>query len=195
MNQDFDHDRILSTAAHEAMPGHFLQLSIARRHPNFIRKTQFSSAFAEGWAFYGEEMFVRLGLYGANLDGRLFTARWERVRGARAIVDSRLASGEWTYPQAVDFFAAQTGFTQEAAEAGVAMIAANPGYVISYTVGRAQIENLLADYLSRMGDRGSLHDFHDRLLSYGTTPLAVVAPELIADLDKPTSEVRAAANY
>jgi len=42
---------------------------------------------------------------------------------------------------------------------------------------------------------GSLHDFHDRLLSYGTTPLAVVARELLADLDKPASEVRAAANY
>jgi hypothetical protein len=33
MNQDFDRDRILSTAAHEAMPGHFLQLSIARLYP------------------------------------------------------------------------------------------------------------------------------------------------------------------
>ena len=46
-----------------------------------------------------------------------------------------------------------------------------------------------------MGGRGSLHDFHDRLLSYGTTPLAIVGPELLADLDKPVSAVRAAANY
>src|SRR6202023_1864728 len=71
MNQDFARDRIISTAAHEAMPGHFLQLSIAKRHPDFIRKIQGSGAFAEGWAFYGEEMFVRLGLYGERLDGRL----------------------------------------------------------------------------------------------------------------------------
>jgi uncharacterized protein (DUF885 family) len=195
MNEDFDHDRILSTAAHEAIPGHFLQLSIAKRHPDFIRKIQSSSAFAEGWAFYGEEMFVRLGMYGANLDGRLFTARWERVRGARAIVDSKLSSGTWTYTQAVDFFATQTGFTREAAEAAVAMMAANPGYVIAYTVGRLQLETLLADYLLKMGDRASLHDFHDRLLSYGTTPFAIVAAELIVDLGKPASEVRAAANY
>ena len=62
MNEDFDRDRILSTAAHEAMPGHFLQLSIAKRHPSFIRRLQNSGTFAEGWAFYGEEMFVRLGL-------------------------------------------------------------------------------------------------------------------------------------
>ena len=195
MNLDFDRDRILSTAAHEALPGHFMQLSIAKRHPDFIRKIQSSGVFAEGWAFYGEEMFVRLGLYGQRLDGRLYTARWERVRGARAIVDPKLASGAWNYDQAVDFFARETGFSKEQAQASVASIALGPGYFIAYSVGRVQIENLLAEYMRRMGKRGSLHDFHDRLLSYGTTPLAIVSQELLADLDKPASAVRAAANY
>jgi hypothetical protein len=195
MNQDFDRDRIVSTAAHEAMPGHFLQLSIAKRHPDFIRKLQNSGVFAEGWAFYGEEMFVRLGLYGDDIDGRLFTARWERVRGARAIVDPKLASGEWTYEQAADFYARETGFTPEAAHAAAAAIATNPGYFIAYTVGRWQIEQLLSQYIRQTGSKGSLHDFHDRLLSYGSTPLGIVGPELLADLDKPASAVRAAANY
>jgi uncharacterized protein (DUF885 family) len=53
----------------------------------------------------------------------------------------------------------------------------------------------LGQYLRKAGDRASLRDFHDRLLSYGTTPLAIVAPELLADLDKPADAVRAAANY
>ncbi len=195
MNQDFDRDRILSTAAHEAMPGHFLQLSIAKRHPDFVRRIQSSAVFEEGWAFYGEEMFVRLGLYGDHLDGRLFTARWERVRGARATVDPKLAIGEWTYEQAVDFYAQQTSFSHEAAAAQVASMAANPGYYDAYTVGRLQLENLLAEYTLRMGARASLHDFHDRLLSYGSVPFAIVAPELLADLEKTASAVRAAANY
>jgi uncharacterized protein (DUF885 family) len=195
MNEDFDRDRILSTAAHEAMPGHFLQLSIARRHSDYVRKIQYSGVFAEGWAFYGEEMFVRLGLYGDDLDARLFTARWERVRGARAIVDGKLASGEWTIAQAAKFFEEQSGFTRSASEAAVAGYALRPGYVIAYTVGRLQLEELLAQYQHRMGERGSLHDFHDRLLSYGTTPFAIVGPELLADLDKPASAVRAVANY
>jgi uncharacterized protein (DUF885 family) len=195
MNQDFDRDRILSTAAHEAMPGHFLQLSIAKRHPDFIRKIQNSGVFAEGWAFYGEEMFVRLGLYANDLDARLFTARWERVRGARAIVDPKLASGEWTYQKATDFYSQESGFTKKAAAAAVAGIATGPGYMIAYTVGRWQIEQLLSVYLQRTAGSGSLRDFHDRLLSYGSTPLAVVGPELLADLDKPASAVRAAANY
>ncbi|MGO9803488.1 MAG: DUF885 domain-containing protein [Steroidobacteraceae bacterium] len=195
MNEDFDHDRIISTAAHEALPGHFMQLSIARRHPDFVRRTEFSSVFAEGWAFYGEEMFVRLGLYGDDLDARLDVARWERVRGARAIVDPKLASGAWSYEQAAQFFAQETGFSKEQAEAAVAGIATGPGYVIAYTVGRLQIENLLAEYLRRKGSAASLRDFHDRLLSYGTTPLAVVGPELLTDLDKSADEVRAAAHY
>jgi uncharacterized protein (DUF885 family) len=195
MNQDFDRDRILSTAAHEALPGHFLQLSIARRHPDFVRKIQHSGEFAEGWAFYGEEMFVRLGLYGQDLDARLFTARWERVRGARAIVDPMLATGQWSFEHAVQFYADQTGFTPDAAEAAVSAMAMDPGYVIAYTAGRAQLEDLLGQYLRKAGDRASLRDFHDRLLSYGTTPFAIVAPELLADLDKPSEAVRAAANY
>jgi uncharacterized protein DUF885 len=194
-NEDFDRDRIWSTGAHEAMPGHFLQLSIARRHPDFVRKIQSSGVFAEGWAYYGEEMFVQLGMYGDDLDGRYYTAQWERVRGARAIVDGKLARGEWTYDQAVDFFARSSGFTPDAAKAAVAGYALGPGYVIAYTAGRLQLQNLLTEYWRRMGTKASLHDFHDRLLSYGTTPFSVVVPELLADLRKSAAEVRAAAHY
>jgi hypothetical protein len=193
-NEDFDRDRILSTGAHEAMPGHFLQLSIARRNPDFVRKIQTSDVFAEGWAFYGEEMFVDLGLFGDRLDGRYYVAQWERVRGARAIVDTKLASGEWSYDRAVAFFAREAGFPEDAARAQVARIALDPGALISYTVGREQLEALLSAYRERMGDRATLLDFHDRLLSYGTTPFSVVGPELLGDLDKPASAVMAAAS-
>ena len=194
-NQDFDRDRILSTGAHEAMPGHFLQLSIARRHPDLVRKIQGTGVFAEGWAYYGEEMFVQLGLFGDDLDARYFTAQWERVRGARAIVDPKLASGEWTVDQAVHFFAHEAGFTEQQSKEAIAGIALGPGYVIAYTAGRAQLETLLAEYRAKAGSKASLKDFHDRLLCYGTTPFSIVEPELLADLSKPLSEVRAGAGY
>jgi uncharacterized protein (DUF885 family) len=194
-NQDFDRDRILSTGAHEAMPGHYVQLSIARRNPDFVRKIQSSGEFAEGWAFYGEELFVQLGLFGDDLDARYFTAQWERVRGARAIVDPNLASGTWTFDQAVQFFAHETGFSPEQAKAAISGIALNPGYVIAYTAGRRQIETLLPEYWKKAGADASLHDFHVRLLCYGTTPLSIVGPEVLADLKKPLAEVRASAGY
>ena len=194
-NQDFDRDRILSTAAHEAMPGHFLQLSIARRHPDFVRKIQSSGEFAEGWAFYGEELFVQLGLYRDDLDGRYFIAQWERVRGARAIVDPELASGAWSIDEAVRFFAHETGFSPKQANAAIAGIALGPGQMIAYTAGRAEIEALLAEYRAKAGAGASLRDFHDRLLCHGSTPISVVGPELLAELAKPLAKVRASAAY
>jgi uncharacterized protein (DUF885 family) len=194
-NEDFDRDRILSTGAHEAMPGHFMQLSIARRHPDFVRKIQSSGEFEEGWAYYGEELFVQLGLYGDDLDARYYTAQWERVRGARAIVDPKLASGEWSFDQAVQFFAHETGFSPEQAKAAISGIALGPGYVISYTAGRAQLETLLSEYWAKAGAGASLLDFHDRLLCYGSTPFSIVGPELLNDLAKPLAEVRAGAAY
>jgi hypothetical protein len=195
LNEAFDRDRILFMAAHEAIPGHFLQGSIARRHPDFIRKIRDDAVFVEGWAFYGQEMFVRLGLFGSDLDARQSAAEWERVDGAVAVADPKLQSGEWSFQQTVDFLAAQTHFTKAAALGVVGLMVDRPGYVIAYAAGRFQIENLLAEYTLRMGDRASLHDFHDRLLSYGSTPLSILGPELLADLGKSTAEVRAAANY
>jgi uncharacterized protein (DUF885 family) len=184
-----------SRQLHEAMPGHFMQLSIARRNPDFVRKIQSSGEFMEGWAFYGEELFAQLGLYGDDLDGRYFVAQWERVRGARAIVDPELAGGTWNVDQAVKFFSHETGFSPEQTKAAIAAIALQPGYFIYYTSGRTQVEALLADYRAKSGAHASLHDFHDRLLCYGSTPLSIVGPELLADLSKPLAEVRARAGY
>ena len=64
----------------------------------------------------------------------------------------------------------QTGFSPEQAKAAIASIALEPGYVIAYTSGRAQLEALLAEYWARAG--ASLRDFHDRLLCYGSTATA-----------------------
>jgi hypothetical protein len=61
-------------------------------------------------------------------------------------------------------------------------------------VGRLQLEYLLGEYLLKTRDRASLHDFHDRLLSYGCCAFAIVSAQLVADLNRPASEVRAAAN-
>ena len=151
MNEDFYRDRILATAAHEAMPGHFMQLSIARRHPDCVRKSS-PRPFRRGWAFYGEEMLVRLGLYGDGLDARL-SPRAGNGCGAPAHrrASSPAASGACPGGR---FFEEHSGFTRSAAEAAVNGFALYPGYVIAYTVGRLQLEVLLAEYMHRIGDAG-----------------------------------------
>jgi hypothetical protein len=58
-----------------------------------------------------------------------------------------------------------------------------------------QLEQLPASFLRRTAGHRSLQDFHDRPLSYGSALFAVIGPELLGDLDKPASAVRAAASY
>jgi uncharacterized protein (DUF885 family) len=159
---------------HEGIPGHHLQLSLANRHPNPVRRFHDDGVFIEGWAFYTEEMLERCGLYADRPDTRLQVMQLLRMRAARIAVDVRLATGEWTFEQAVDYFATEGGLDREAARGEAAGAAAMPGYKIQYLVGKWQIERLLGRIRDREGASFSLRRFHDRLLSYGSIPVSIV---------------------
>jgi uncharacterized protein (DUF885 family) len=179
--EDFDRDRVLMTSGHEGFPGHFLQLSIAKHNPDPVRRFAFDGVFAEGWAFYEEALLERDGLYGSDLDGRYAVAQFERLRGARAIVDAKLATGEWSYDRAVAWFAANAGVDQATAVGEVSRFALGPGQAFDYAVGKVQIEALLAQYKAKKGSAFNLQDFHDDLLSHGTVPLSIVSSEMLAE--------------
>jgi len=179
--EDFDRDRVLMTSGHEGFPGHFLQLSIAKHNADPVRRFSFDSVFAEGWAFYEEALLERDGLYGNDLDGRYAVAQFERLRGARAIVDTKLATGAWTFEQSVKWFAANAGVDSETALGEVSRFALGPGQAFDYAVGKTQIEALLAQYRSKKGAAFDLQAFHDDLLSHGTVPVSIIASEMLAE--------------
>lgn len=160
--------------AHEGIPGHHLQISIANQHPDPVRRFHDDGVFIEGWAFYTEEMLERCGLYDDRPDTRLQVMQLLRMRAARIAVDVRLATGEWTFEQAVDYFVKEGGLDPEAARGEAAGAAASPGYKIQYLVGKWQIERLLGRVRDREGAAFSLRRFHDRLLSNGSIPISVV---------------------
>ena len=175
---------------------------IARRHPNFARRVAGDSRASP-----------RVGRSTARRDVRAprplrrqpRTLRvcsrhaGERVRGgARAIVDpelARRANGQLRRRSTSMPRTRASRATRRRARRDPRHRPRTGLRSSLYTVGRLQLQTLLAEYLLRTGERGSLRDFHDRLLSYGPVPFAVLDPELLADLDKATSVVRAAANY
>ena len=179
--EDFDRDRVLMTSGHEGFPGHFLQFSIAKHNADPVRRFAFDGVFSEGWAFYEEALLERDGLYGSALDGPYAVAQFERLRGARAIVDTKLATGAWSFERAVAWFAQNAGVDQSTAQGEVSRFALGPGQAFDYAVGKVQIEDLLARYKAKKGASFSLHAFHDDLLSHGTVPVSVVASEMLAE--------------
>jgi uncharacterized protein (DUF885 family) len=179
--EDFDRDRVLMTSGHEGFPGHFLQLSIAKHNSDPVRRFSFDGVFAEGWAFYEEALLGRDGLYGSDLDGPYAVAQFERLRGARAIVDTKLATGEWSFERAVAWFEANAGVDRATAQGEVSRFALGPGQAFDYAVGKTQIEALLVQYKAKKGNAFDLQAFHDDLLSHGTVPVSIVASEMLAE--------------
>jgi hypothetical protein len=178
---DYDRDRVLLTTAHQVLPGHFLQLEIAKRNPDPVRRFAFDGAFSEGWAFYELRLLARLGLYDGDLDGRYALAQFERLRGARAVVDAKLATGEWPFDRAVSWFREKAGVDVATATAEVTRHALTPGLAFDYAVGDAQIDDLLAKVRARKAARFSLQAFNDDLLAHGTIPISVIAREMLAE--------------
>ena len=167
--------------AHEGIPGHHFQISIANRLQNPIRRFHDDGVFIEGWAFYTEEMLERTGLYDDRPDTRVQVMQLLRMRAARIAVDVRLATGEWTFDQAVDYFVSEGGLDPEAARGEAAGAAASPGYKIQYLVGKWQIERLLGRVRDREGSAFTLRHFHDRLVSYGSIPISVIEKLMLGE--------------
>jgi uncharacterized protein (DUF885 family) len=169
---------------HEGIPGHFLQLSIAKHLNDDIRRQHEDGVFVEGWALYGEEMLMRTGLYPNNSPAQGQILRLSRYRGARIGVDVNLHTGRWSFEQAVKYFMDAGGLDREAAEGEAAGAASSPHQKISYIVGKWQIMNLLGRYKDRQGENFRLGQFHDNLIKYGSLPVSVIEWIL---LDDPTA--------
>jgi uncharacterized protein (DUF885 family) len=172
---------VLPLLGHEGIPGHFMQFSIAYHNPDYVRHVQGDGVFAEGWAFYGEEMLMREGLYEDDPGARKQVIHLMRHRATRIGVDVGLATGEMTLPQAIAYFQKNAGIDYDTARGEATRFAMGPGQAIDYLVGKTQIETLLGIVRDREGEGFTLRSFHDRLLSYGTVPYSTIRYEWLGD--------------
>ncbi|HEX8616896.1 MAG TPA: DUF885 family protein, partial [Thermoanaerobaculia bacterium] len=89
-----------STAYHEGVPGHHMQLSIQQELTGLppFRQQGGTTAFAEGWALYSERLGKEVGFYQDPLSdyGRLND---EMLRAIRLVVDTGLHHKRWTREQ------------------------------------------------------------------------------------------------
>jgi uncharacterized protein (DUF885 family) len=160
--------------AHEAYPGHHLQLERAAEHPSLARRTFWSPFLIEGWGLYAEELMTETG-YLADPATRLLRLKGLLWRTARVILDVGLATGEMNFEQAVNFLVEGPRLERPNAIAEVRRYTLTPTQPMSYLVGRMEILRLR----ERARTQGmALRDFHDRLLQLGSIPLALAAREL-----------------
>jgi len=164
-----------STAYHEVVPGHHLQINIASNRVGLPRVARFfgNSGFSEGWGLYAEREADEMKLYSGDADrfGMLSNFEW---RAVRMVVDTGLHAKGWSRQQAIDLLLAHTAITPEQAGQEVDRYIAWPGQAPSYMVGYLEIRKLREQAQTELGDRFSIRLFHDAVLQNGNVTLPVL---------------------
>lgn len=163
---------IESTAFHESIPGHHLQLAIAqeRRDAHIVTRYMGNSGFSEGWGLYSERLSDEMGLFSSDLD-RMGLLSNEALRAARMVVDPGLHVLGWSRQQAIDYMLANTAETRQSVENEVDRYIGWPGQATAYMLGNLEIRRLREMAERELGSRFDIRAFHDRVLENGSVPL------------------------
>jgi len=183
-------DQMESTAYHEGLPGHHLQISIAEEQkevPEF-RKYESYTAYVEGWALYTERLGKDVGLYQDPYSdyGRLEADIW---RAIRLVVDTGVHSDHWTRQQMVDYFHDHSGIDETNVQTEVDRYIAWPSQALAYKIGQLKILELRDRAKKALGNKFDIRAFHDQVVDSGALPLDVLDARISAWID-----MRAATN-
>ncbi len=161
-----------STAYHEGVPGHHMQLAIQQELvdlPKF-RQQGGETAFVEGWALYSERLGKEVGFYQDPYSdyGRLND---EMLRAIRLVVDTGLHSKRWTRDQVVQFFRDHSAIDEVEIQSETDRYIVWPGQALAYKIGQLKIVELRDRAQRELGTRFDIREFHDEILGAGSLPL------------------------
>jgi len=184
----------VSTAYHEGVPGHHLQVGGARclgeKLSRYQRLLGFISGYGEGWALYAERLMGELG-YLENPDHYMGLLSAQALRAVRVIIDigmhleqripgdEQFRPGEvWNHDLAVEFSTAKTGRPRDFMASEVVRYLGWPAQAISYKVGERKWLDVREAAKRKAGAAFELKRFHADALDLGPMGLAQLEREL-----------------
>jgi uncharacterized protein (DUF885 family) len=151
--REYNTRSLCNLTVHEAMPGHFLQLTHANRYNSPLRAMLASGVFIEGWAVYAERMVIDEGFMDGDPLMRLVVLKWYLRGIVNAIIDQAIHVEDMTREDAMALMV--EGAFQEDSEAAAKWVRAQ--------LTSAQLSTYFVGYME-----------HDRLLSFGAPPTRYV---------------------
>jgi uncharacterized protein (DUF885 family) len=166
---------IETTAYHEGVPGHHMQISIAQELPALppFRQQLYYTAYVEGWALYSERLGREVGFFQDpySFYGHL---QDEMLRAIRLVADTGFHHKRWTRQQVVDFFHEHSAISEVEVQSETDRYIAIPGQALGYKIGQLKILELRAKAQKELGDKFDVRRFHDEVLGAGALPLDVL---------------------
>jgi uncharacterized protein (DUF885 family) len=172
--REYNRRSVEELSIHEAMPGHYVQIWHANKHPSVLRAVLGSGTFIEGWACYAQDMMIEAGHGGDDPLRRLVNLKWALRVIANAILDQGVHVDGWDEGAAMRFMTG-AAFQEEREAAGKWTRArVSSGQLSTYYVGWTGHHALRREVKAREGASFDLKTYHDGLLSHGSPPLALV---------------------
>ncbi|MCR9225551.1 MAG: DUF885 domain-containing protein [Hyphomonas sp.] len=159
-------------SAHEAVPGHHLQIALAQELedvPEF-RKSYYATAFGEGWGLYAEKLAGEAGFYRTPYE-RFGQLSYEMWRACRLVADTGLHHYGWSREEAEACFNNNTALAPLNIQTEVTRYIGWPGQATAYKVGELKILELRAKAKSALGEQFDIRAYHDVVLGAGAMPL------------------------
>ena len=176
----FNKGTIISTAVHEAYPGHFVQLMWFRDVPSKVRKLLWANSNVEGWAHYTEQMMLDEGYGNNSPELRIGQLKDALLRDCRYIVGMQMHTGKMTFDQGVEFFVKEGLQSRATAEVETRRGTSDFLYLY-YTLGKLEILKLREDYKKKMGPNYSLEQFHTDFIKQGGVPIKIIRHTMLGD--------------
>jgi uncharacterized protein (DUF885 family) len=170
---------IETTAYHEGVPGHHLQIAIAQELPELphFRQQEYYTAYTEGWALYAERLGKEVGFFQDPYSyyGHL---QDDMLRAIRLVVDTGFHYKHWSRQQVVDFFHDHSTIDEPEVQEETDRYMAWPAQALGYKIGQLEILKLRAYAKDQLGDRFDLRAFHDQVLSGGALPMDILGDRI-----------------
>jgi uncharacterized protein (DUF885 family) len=170
---------IESTAYHEGVPGHHMQIAIAQELPQLprFRQNESYTAYTEGWALYAESLGKEVGFY-QDLYSYYGYLQEEMLRAIRLVVDTGFHYKHWTRQQVVDYFHEHSAIDESEVQSETDRYMAWPAQALGYKIGQLEILKLRQYAKDQLGDKFNLSEFHDEVLGAGALPMDVLTARI-----------------
>ena len=168
-----------TTAYHEGVPGHHMQISIAQELPELplFRQHEYYTAYTEGWALYAERLGKEAGFFQDPYSyyGHL---QDDILRAIRLVVDTGFHYKRWTRQQVVDYFHDHSSIDEVTVQSETDRYMGSPAQALGYKIGQLEILKLRQYSKDQLGDKFDLRGFHDEVLSGGALPMDVLSTRI-----------------
>jgi len=174
----------LNHVIHHGAIGHHVQNSHAYAGPSEIGRVAavdgacrigmfLGGTLAEGWACYATDLMDEVGFL--TPEASLAQQHTRARLLARAVVDIELHQRTMGFEDAVALYRDRIGMPDEAARAEACKNSMFPGTALMYWLGTDGLHQLRRERQRLEGASFSLRRFHDRVLSFGSIPVPLIA--------------------